>query len=237
VIFPLRDLLPSRTFPSVNTAIIVANCLVFLFELVLGTQLDPFVEQWGLVPMTIRVGTDPAQFVTVFTSMFLHGGWMHVIGNMWFLYIFGDNVEDAMGHVRYPVFYLLSGMGAAAAQILIDPTSKVPMIGASGAIAGVLGAYLSLYPRARIVSLLFLGIFIQFLTIPAYVVIIVWFLLQLVEGLVALGEVTQGGVAFWAHIGGFLVGFVLVRIFVRRDYRRPSEESAPSRIRRRFDWQ
>jgi len=237
VIFPIRDLLPSRTFPGVNTAIIVANCVVWIFELILGPRLDGFIDSYGLVPMTIRLGTDPAQFLTVLTSMFLHGGWMHVIGNMWFLYIFGDNVEDAMGHVRYPIFYLLCGIGAAAAQVAIDPESKMPMVGASGAIAGILGAYLSLYPRARIVSLLFLGIFIQFLTIPAYVVIVVWFGLQLVEGLVSLGRVAEGGVAFWAHIGGFIVGFVLVRIFVKRDYRRPTEDIAPSQIRRRIDWQ
>lgn len=235
---PLRDLLPSRTFPGVNTAFIVANTIVFVFELILGSgpAYEHFIETWGLVPMTMRLGNDPVAYVTIVTSMFLHGGFMHLIGNMWFLYIFGDNVEDALGHVRYPIFYLLCGMGAAAAQVLVDPTSKIPMIGASGAIAGVLGAYISLFPRARVFSLIPIGPFIQFANIPAFVFILIWFVLQLFQGLGSLGS-DGGGTAWWAHIGGILVGFVLVRLFVRKDYQRPAEIVPESRIRRRMDWQ
>ncbi len=233
---PLRDLLPSRTFPVVNTVFIVVNCLAFVFsELILGAARDPFIEQWGLVPLTLRLGNDPQAFVTVVTSMFLHGGWMHVIGNMWFLYIFGDNVEDAMGHVRYPIFYLLCGAGAAAGQFLVDPSSKIPMIGASGAIAGVLGAYLSLYPRARIVTLIPIFVFIQIAQLPAFVVILLWFVLQVLQGLGALG-MEGGGTAWWAHIGGFVVGFVLIRLFVKRGHTRSPEDRPASEIRRRIDW-
>ena len=145
--------------------------------------------------------------------MFLHGGWLHLLGNMWFLWLFGDNVEDAMGHVRFAVFYLLCGLAAFAAQALADPTSAIPMVGASGAIGGVLGAYARLYPRARVHVLGLFFIFVRRFVVPAVVVLGYWFLLQVLSGLPALGSPAAGGVAFWAHVGGFLAGLVLVGLF------------------------
>jgi membrane associated rhomboid family serine protease len=156
---------------------------------------------------------------SLFSSMFMHGGWMHIIGNMWFLWVFGDNVEDVMGPVRFLAFYILSGLGAAAAQILSDPASTVPMVGASGAIGGVMGAYARLYPRARVNTLLFLGIWITRIEVPALVMLGYWFLLQLLGGLPALGG-AEGGVAFWAHIGGFVCGLGLSFLLVDPERRR-----------------
>jgi membrane associated rhomboid family serine protease len=154
----------------------------------------------------------PPHWYTPLSSMFLHGGWLHLIGNMWFLWLFGNNVEDSMGHGRYVVFYLLCGLAAASAQTLVNPNSAIPMVGASGAISGVMGAYIVLYPRVRIHMLIFLGFFITRAVVPAYVMLGYWLLLQIVGGLPALAE-ESGGVAFWAHAGGFLAGAVLVLVF------------------------
>ncbi|HEU4413086.1 MAG TPA: rhomboid family intramembrane serine protease [Polyangiaceae bacterium] len=216
--FPLRDRLPSRTTPFVTWLLIAANVLAFLYELAMVEAVgDRFIMAWGLVPA--RFARDPAaEAVTVLTSMFLHGGWLHLGGNMLFLWIFGDNVEDRLGHLRYTLFYLLAGGAAAAAQFLIDPGSRVPMVGASGAIAGVLGGYVLLYPRARVLVAFPIFFFIQFFELPAWVVIGEWFILQLFNGALSLGpRAAAGGVAFFAHIGGFVAGLVLIKLMAPAD--------------------
>ena len=210
---PLRDVIPSRTFPGVTIAIIVLNALGFLYEIGLtDPELKQFVVTWGVVPAQFNL-------VCAFTSMFLHGGWMHIIGNMLFLWIFGDNVEDRMGHGRFVVFYLLSGLIAAMAHVWSDPTSVVPTIGASGAVAGVMGAYFVLYPHSRILTLIPIFFFIQIVEIPAVVFLGLWFLLQLVSGvgsaLLPAGSGMTGGIAFWAHVAGFAAGAVLILAFRR----------------------
>jgi membrane associated rhomboid family serine protease len=215
-VLPLRDHLPTRTFPFINYSLIAANVAVFALEVnatAAGVREDDVARQWGLVPL--RLVDDPAGAVpTVLTSMFMHGSLSHIVFNMLFLWIFGDNVEDAMGHVRYLAFYLLGGICAAAAQILADPMSTVPMLGASGAIAAVLAAYVFLYPSSPITVLnpvpllwLFWGLFLYF---PAWLVIGLWFLAQLWD---ALTNTAQGGVAFMAHVGGFVGGALLWRLF------------------------
>ena len=232
---PLKDTLPTRGFPVVNTILIVLNCVVFLFQFATAQHSAEIVEQWGMVPLRIVGGHDPLRLLTVLTSMFMHGGWMHLIGNMWFLYIFGDNVEDALGKARYVFFYLLCGLAGAAGQIAVDPWSKVPMIGASGAIAGILGGYLSLYPRARVLTLVPIFIFLQVMTLPAIVFIVLWFALQALEGIGSLGQ-AGGGTAWWAHIGGFLLGLAMIRLLVpaRRTLPDPRQIGAPPR--RRIEW-
>jgi membrane associated rhomboid family serine protease len=213
-VLPIGDRNPTRTTPFVNYALLALNVAVFLFQSMQPRGAEAWlVPGYGLVP-TRLVNDVPGEAFTVFTSMFMHGGWGHLGANMLFLYIFGDNVEDSIGHGRYLVFYLLSGIGAAAAQVLTNPASQLPMVGASGAIAGVLAAYLVLYPSAPITLLVppplafFVGLFI---VVPAYVVIGVWFLLQLFSGVGTLGQAEAGGVAFFAHVGGFLAGLVLVK--------------------------
>jgi membrane associated rhomboid family serine protease len=210
---PLRDVIPSRTFPGVVIAIIVVNALGFLYELGLSDrELTVFLHAWGVVPARFDA---PA----VLTSMFLHGGWMHVIGNMWFLWIFGDNVEDRMGHGRFVAFYLLSGTIAVLAHVWSDPTSAVPTIGASGAVAGVMGAYFVMYPQSRILTLLPIFIFIQVIEVPAVVFLGLWFLFQLLSGvstsLVPADAGMSGGIAFWAHVAGFAAGALLINVFKR----------------------
>jgi len=207
---PLRDTIPSSGFPLVNYAIIAANVAVFLYETTLGPRLDAFVYAFGLVPREFA----PAALVT---SMFLHGGWLHVLGNMLYLYIFGDNVEDRLGHLRYLGFYVLCGVAAGATQAFTNPQSSVPMVGASGAIAGVSGAYLLFFPRARVVTLVPVFLFLQVVEIPAVFFLLVWFLWQVVSGVATLGSrVPAGGVAFWAHVGGFVSGMVLGPALRRR---------------------
>jgi membrane associated rhomboid family serine protease len=215
---PLRDSTPRRTFPVVNLALIVVNALFFLFELSLGPgQLEQFVMQAAFVPARylgdgLSAGDLAGASQSALLSMFLHGGWAHFLGNMLFLWIFGDNVEDRLGHFRYPIFYLASGYAATAAHFLAGPHSTLPAIGASGAISGVLGAYLFLHPKARIVTLFFLGFFIQTVEVPALVYLPLWFVIQLVSGVASLGmpDSQSGGVAFFAHIGGFVAGPLLL---------------------------
>ena len=214
---PLRDKNPTRLVPYVNYLVIAANCAVFAYEVLLGSALGPFLSRYSLVPhvfVSAAVGPPYHLFriFPIFTSMFLHGGWLHLGGNMLYLWIFGDNVEDKLGHGRYIVFYLVCGLIASAVYIFVDPTSSVPTVGASGAISGVLAAYIVMFPRARVTTLIPIFIFLQVADLPAVVVLGLWFVLQFFNGLVSLGYQTagMGGVAWWAHIGGFASGLVLV---------------------------
>ncbi len=217
---PLRDTIPVRRFPVVNTALIALNVLVFLFESILSTdQLDRFIWQWGLVPARLWTGGGVVAWLALFTSMFMHGGWMHLISNMFALYIFGDNVEDRLGPARYILFYLCSGLAASAVHLVAYSGSSLPTVGASGAIAGVLGAYLVLYPRARVVTLVPIFYFIRIIEIPALIYLGFWFISQLFNGFFALATtdvLTSGGVAWWAHIGGFVFGVVVIRMIAPR---------------------
>src|SRR5450755_413617 len=210
--FPLKDTQPSYSRPVVTIVLIALNLLVFLFEASLGpSSRNALIEYYGLVPDQFRLSA-------IFTSMFLHGGWMHVLGNMWFLWIFGDNIEDILGHAKYLGFYLLCGVVAALTQVMFNHYSRVPMVGASGAIAGVMGAYMVKFPHSRIRTAVFF-IFILFTEIPAWVMLIYWFAIQLFSGWGSLGDTqaNQGGTAFFAHIGGFIAGIVLVNLMGARE--------------------
>ncbi len=215
---PLYDTLHSRRFPIVNWLIIGVNVLVFLYEISLSpAALDRLTRTWGLVP--VQLLARPAElWITIFTSMFLHGGWFHVISNMWVLFIFGDNVEDRLGGTRYLLFYLLSGVAAALMETFILPTSRVPTIGASGAIAGVLGAYLVLYPRAKVASLVPILFIFTIIDIPAFLFLLFWFVSQLFSGWLSLQGSAGSGVAWWAHVGGFLFGMLAVGLLARKRY-------------------
>ena len=218
--FPIRDTIPSRSLPVVNWLIIACNVVVFFFEASLPPeQLDRLIHILGMIPRHLVRNPIP-EALTILTSMFLHGGWFHLISNMWALYIFGDNVEDRIGHFRYLGFYLLCGVIAAGAQVLAATNSPFPMVGASGAIAGILGAYVISFPRARVLTLIPIFFFPWFIEIPALFYLGLWFLLQLRQGLFALTMVDSigayGGVAWWAHIGGFVAGLILVKRFERR---------------------
>lgn len=225
-----------RNFPFVNYALIAINVLAFIYELTLsGAGLDEFFLRWGAIPSAI-VGGDGAAlpyglpvYVTLLTSLFLHGGWLHLGGNMLYLWVFGDNVENAFGRVKYLLFYLICGLAGSLAQIAIDPTATVPTIGASGAIAGVMGAYLIMFPGAQVRTVIFIVFIFTITYLPAALVIGLWFLIQLFSGVTSLGVPAQqgGGVAFFAHIGGLLVGALLALLLRRRDYR----SYAPSEVR------
>jgi membrane associated rhomboid family serine protease len=212
---PLRDVIPTRTTPVVTVGLIALNVAFFLYEQTLGPRaLDAFVRAWGLVP---------ADFVwdRVVTSMFLHGGWGHIAGNMLYLWIFGDNVEDRLGHVRFVIFYVLCGAAAALAQTTINSDSSVPMIGASGAISGVLGAYLVLFPHSRVLTLIPIIFFLQIIEVPAVVLLGLWFLMQLLSGVGSLGnQADVGGIAFWAHVAGFVAGLIFVHVFKQPERQR-----------------
>ncbi len=214
---PLRDSTRASTAAVVVYAVIAACVAVFVYTVGLGDEarIGAFYASFGAVPEAIT-GAAPGAYWGLLTSMFLHGGWMHLGGNMLFLWVFGDNIEDAMGHGRFVVFYLLTGLIATVSHIVTQPASDVPLVGASGAIAGVLGGYLVLFPRARILSLVFLGYFVRVIELPAVVVLGVWFLIQIVQGLGALADQGVAVVAFWAHVGGFVAGMVLIRLFVKR---------------------
>ena len=209
---PLRDVIPSRTTPYITVTIIILNVLAWLFELALPADVRTlFLQVYGVVPADFHA-------TTLITSMFLHGGWMHVLGNMWYLWIFGDNVEDRLGHGGFIVFYLLCGIIAALGQIAIDPESTLPTIGASGAIAGVMGAYFVLYPRSRVLTLIPLIIFWEIIELPAIVLLGFWFVIQLFSaGTIAITASTGGGgVAFAAHVAGFVVGMIGGLVFRKR---------------------
>jgi membrane associated rhomboid family serine protease len=250
--FPYKDDNPTELRPIVTVGIIAANVLAWLFIQGMGSA-EPLVRSvcdLGLVPGELLQTAKPGSgvelapglfclvdvqphYATLVTSMFMHGGWLHLIGNMVFLWVFGNNIEDVMGHGRFIVFYLLCGIAAAAAQILIGPNSIMPMVGASGAISGILGAYLLLYPRVRVHTLLFLGFYVTTVALPAYLMLGVWAVLQLLGGLVTLSGVDRGGTAFFAHIGGFVAGLILIRFFASEDTlrRRPDPPSAYYRYR------
>ncbi len=220
---PLRDSQPSRSTPFVTIAIIVVNALVFLYEISLDQySLNHLIGIYGVVPARL-------QFFDLITSMFLHGGWLHIIGNMWFLWIYGDNVEDVLGHGQYLLFYLLCGIAAAITQVFITPDSRIPTIGASGAIAGVMGAYLVKFPHSRIVTLLPIFIFWTTVEIPAVFILMYWFVIQLFSGAtsIAYARMSQGGVAWFAHVGGFLMGILLIFLMKTSD---------PYRHRRDLHW-
>lgn len=199
--------------------LIAINLAVFGYEVTLGKHLDYFIFQHGVIPaQLVAYGFTADQIGRLTSAMFLHGGWFHVLSNMLYLWIFGDNVEDRMGHFKYLIFYLLTGYIATIAHVISFPATKMPLVGASGAIAGVLGAYLVLYPRARVLTLVFIVIFIQIVPIPAVVFLGIWFILQLLSGTASLTAQAAQGVAFWAHIGGFVSGIILVKLFARRRY-------------------
>src|SRR6266576_1045316 len=236
-VIPYKDENPTELTPVVTVGIILTNVVAWLFVQGAGAPepLARSVCQLGLIPgevlKTVPPGTavplgpglqcvltaDP-HWWTLLTSMFMHGGWLHVIGNMWFLWVFGNNIEDSMGHARFVVFYLLCGVAAAATQILVDPGSRVPMVGASGAISGIMGGYILLYPRVRVHTLVTLGFFVTTIALPAYVMLGYWFVLQLLMGAVGSVSRVEGGVAVWAHVGGFVAGLALIKLFANRDY-------------------
>jgi membrane associated rhomboid family serine protease len=229
-VIPLRDTIPRRTTPFITTLLIVANIGVFLMELLQGERLAEFVNTFAFVPLrffhpSLFSGwTFGASVVTIFTAMFLHGGFLHLAGNMLFLWIFGDNVEDELGHFRFLAFYLLSGVAATLLQGFLSPSSDVPNLGASGAIAGVLGAYFVLYPRARIVTLVPLFFLFPLIEIPAGVYLLLWFLMQFWMGSASLSNAARqsmGGTAWWAHVGGFVAGLILLA------FMRPAKRPAP----------
>lgn len=218
--FPFRDNIPTQRFPLVTVFLVAVNVAVFLYELSLGPHIDSFFLRYGMTPYEITHGLainprgDLPVYVTLITSMFIHAGWFHIGGNMLFLWIFGNNVEDSMGRLRFILFYLMCGLIADFAQIAIEPTATIPTVGASGAIAGVLGGYLLLFPRARVATLVFLGIFITVIELPAVVVLLFWFVIQLFSGTASLyGESAGGEVAYFAHIGGFVAGLVTIKLF------------------------
>jgi membrane associated rhomboid family serine protease len=222
--FPIRDRLPTRRFPVVTIILIFVNVIAFLFEMLLLTggedALGSAIYQFGVVPARVAINFGPGTWLTFVTSMFLHGGIMHIAGNMLYLWIFGNNVEDIMGPFWFTVFYFACGFAASLAQVLASWGSNIPGIGASGAIAGVLAAYLIFFPRARVDTLIFLGYFVTTRRLPAVLVLGLWFVLQLFNGVLAFGATAGGGTAWFAHIGGFVAGLVLAIPWLRSARRR-----------------
>ena len=222
---PLRDNIPARRKPVVTTVIIVVTTYIFFHQIGLGPQAQLLFIQKGVVParffgngLGINGGWVAAT-PTLFSYMFLHGGWMHLIGNMWMLWIFGDNIEDRLGHLRFVIFYILCGVGSGLFHVFTNTNSIVPTVGASGAIAGVMGAYFVLYPRARVLTLVIIVVFIQLIEIPAFIFLGLWFLMQFLMGstsLLAGSSAAAGGVAWWAHIGGFVIGIYLLRWLIEK---------------------
>jgi membrane associated rhomboid family serine protease len=227
---PIKDDIPSQSYPIVNVTLIIINIIAFIYELSLGEELQNFFNEYGIIPLkyfyegienvdgTVTYFSIYDRVIPIFTSMFLHGGWLHLISNMLYLWIFGDNVEDRMGHFRYLVFYILCGVAAAFAHIITNQNSDIPTIGASGAIAGVLGGYLLLYPFARIIVILPVFFFLQLLKLPALFVLGFWFITQIFQGTLSLNveSSASGGVAWWAHIGGFVFGLIAVNFFQKQ---------------------
>jgi membrane associated rhomboid family serine protease len=237
--FPIRDHNPSGRVPHVTRFLIVANVLIFLaywYGLPDEASLTRFIYTYGLIPAAL---TQRGEWAGLVTSMFLHGGWAHLLGNMMFLHVFGDNLEDSFGHFGFLAFYLASGIGAGMAQVVADPVSLIPMVGASGAIAGVMGGYLLLFPRARVDVLIIIVIFFRIFTIPAFIVLAFWFGLQLISGVSTPTD--AGGVAYWAHAGGFIAGIALALLpwlrrggpaFWQRSHGVPAHPAVQTRIPR-----
>jgi len=237
-VIPYKDENPTDLAPLFTVGLIVVNALVWLVVQGAGLNSADLVRsvcELGLIPGEVLRTVPPGTAVpigpgmrclltaqphwwTVATSMFLHAGWLHIIGNMWFLWVFGNNIEDSMGHARFVAFYLLCGIAAALAQMVSDPRSAVPMVGASGAISGVMGAYILLYPRVRVHTIVWLGFFVTTVALPAYVILGYWFVYQLLLGTVGSLSRMEGGTAFWAHVGGFVAGMALIRVFVNPEY-------------------
>ena len=220
---PLRDTIPSQTFPFITIFLIIINGLVFLVEMSIGEYLPGFISVFGNIParyFQAAAKTDLdfiTRFIPLFTSIFLHGGWFHVIWNVWFLWIFGDNVEDHFGHLKYLFFYITCGVLAGIAHVYMNPTSTMPTIGASGAIAGVMGAYIFLYPRAKVLTLIPIFLIFPIIHIPAFVFLSFWFLVQFLSGFASLSiSGVYGDVAWWAHIGGFIAGLLTAMFIVPR---------------------
>ena len=236
---PLKDNIPAKNFPYVNIGLILINAVFFIYEMSYGPELDRLIFTLGFIPARFiaqqgETLLNPAGLLPVFSSMFLHANLVHLISNMWMLWIFGDNVEDCMGHGRYLLFFLLCGIASVFAQTISNPQSAIPMVGASGAISGVLGAYIITYPRARILTLVPIVILFYIIELPAYFFLGFWFLIQLIQGsLYSLnsGQMAGGGVAWWAHVGGFAAGVLLLQVFRCKDWQRPVVPSE-RRIRR-----
>jgi membrane associated rhomboid family serine protease len=222
-VIPFKDDNPTRTFPYVTIIIIALNVAVFLIEALSPESSQQIVYSYGAIPYAIthfRSAQPIAPVLTIFTSMFMHGGILHIAGNMLYFWIFGNNIEDVLGHVRFIIFYLFCGVIAAYSYALTAPSSTIPMIGASGAISGILGAYLLLFPKARVHTLIFFGIFIQIVQVPALIVIGFWAIIQLVSGLFTEGMRSQGGIAWFAHVGGFITGLATIKLWLpRRSYK------------------
>lgn len=216
---PIRDQIPTQRVPVVNYVLIAVNIIVYIVQWLAGPYQETLVYQFALIPVQLTTGPDLGDIADIFTGMFMHAGLAHLGGNMLYLWIFGDNVEDSMGPGKYLLFYLVGGVVASLAHILTNPTSQIPTVGASGAIAAVLGAYLVLYPQSRVATLIPLGLYMRVTMLPAIIVLGLWFVLQLFSGVMSLGGPDVGGVAFWAHIGGFVAGMVLAKLFANR--RRP----------------
>lgn len=214
---PYKDDNPTKTFPFVTIAIIALNIMVFFWQVVTPSGLRGAVFSYGAIPFSIIhfQGDQPVHpFITIFTAMFMHGSPLHLGGNMLYLWIFGNNIEDKLGHFKFILFYLAGGVVAAYAHALSAPSSKIPMIGASGAVAAVLGGYLLLFPRASVNTIIFLGFFVQIVKLPALIVIGFWAIIQLISGIVEKGAIAQGGVAWFAHVGGFIFGVAVIRLLM-----------------------
>jgi membrane associated rhomboid family serine protease len=230
---PIRDDTPRFSTPYVTYFLIALNTVIFLFEWTVGRQsqgeLNALIYEFGVVPRHVTALLGGAgnfnvvgAVIPILTSMFLHASWLHIIGNMWVLWIFGDNIEDYLGHFRYLLFYLITGVAASVAHILLNPASRIPSVGASGAIAGVMGAYFVLYPKARVLTIVPLIIIFTFWWLPAWIVLGYWFLVQFLSGAatsIAVTSQSGGGIAFWAHVGGFVSGILLIKLLPQRPYR------------------
>lgn len=252
MLLPLRDHNPTTRTPVVTIALIAINTLVFLRQITMGPDMALFLTRWGATPYELThfvdlIGLVPGIQIehvegpgflpiTALTSIFLHAGWLHLVLNMLFLWIFGNNVEDQLGRIRFLLFYLAAGLAGVALHVATQPESPVPMVGASGAISGMLGAYLVLFPRARVTSLLFLGFFVQLIQVPAVLLISLWMVIQVLGGLVGLTLSSNvGGVAYWAHIGGFVAGWVGMRVFFRKNLEDIRWRSRWRQLRGRYD--
>ncbi|MEW6214424.1 MAG: rhomboid family intramembrane serine protease [Nitrospirota bacterium] len=216
---PYKDDNPTRTFPFFTIGIIALNIFVFLWQVASPSGTERIASAYGAIPhyiLTLETVQPVHPILTIFSAMFMHGGVFHLAGNMLYLWIFGNNIEDRLGHLRFVIFYTFCGIVSAYAHAITQPHSLIPMIGASGAVSGILGAYLLLFPRAGVYTIIFLGFFVQIVKIPAMVVIGFWAIIQFVNGLISTGLIKEGGVAWFAHIGGFLIGLLTIRLWLPR---------------------